>query len=185
MKNKVFAIMMVMAVASCMIGCGESTSAVKEEATEVTQEAETPSDGEEHEETAETSEEAQEAGTEASAEKPVSDNPLMNADVRVFDVLNGVGTAKIGERACVVISPDELESLTPEQIYEFATEVVDGSGYNWFSIMTGTGEGLQFAGSNIAAITYGNLDEEGCITEDLGTWVMREGSYEFTAAEDY
>ena len=36
-------------------------------------------------------------------------------------------------------------------------KAASGSGYNWYSIMTDTGEGLQFARYNVAAITSGML----------------------------
>lgn len=128
---------------------------------------------------------AAESSQEAAEETLESDNPLMNAEITVVDVFNGTGTNKLGERAYITISTEQFESLTPEQIHEFAMEKVEGSEYSWFSIMTDSGIGLQFVGSMTAVISYGTLDEDGRIKEDQGTWILRDGKYEFTSAEDY
>lgn len=117
-------------------------------------------------------------------EKPESDNPLMNADVQVGDVMNGTKTEKIGEWAEIRISKEVLKKVTQEQYAEFCESVVKDSGYNWFTIICEDGTGIQFAGSVHTVATYGNLDNEGCITETIGTIMMGiDGIYTYTEAE--
>lgn len=120
----------------------------------------------------------------SAAEKPENDNPLMNADVQVGDVMNGTKTEKIGEWAEIRISKEVLKNVTQEQYAEFCESVVKDSGYNWFTITCEDGTGIQFAGSVYTVATYGKLDNEGCITETTGT-IMSEsdGAYSYTEVE--
>lgn len=95
-------------------------------------------------------------------------NLLMEAEVQVHEVMNGAKTEVIGERAEVVFSKDVAKTLTKEQFVEFCYEVVDGSGYNWFTISFEDGTGIVFAGSNASNATYGEIDADGAILEGYG-----------------
>lgn len=124
------------------------------------------------------------AKTEPEEAKPESDNPLINAEIRIADVMNGAKTEKIGEWAEIQIRKETLKGITQEQFTEFCNEVVKDSGYNWFTISCEDGTGIQFAGSISYVSTYGNLDYEGCIAESIGTIVVQEdGRYSYTEAE--
>lgn len=126
----------------------------------------------------------QEAKTEPEEAKPESDNPLMNAEIQIGDVLNGTRSEKLGEWAGIHISKESLKEITQEQFSEFCNDIVKDSGYNWFTISCDDGTGIQFAGSISYAATYGNLDNEGCIAESIGTIVVQEdGRYSYTETE--
>ncbi len=127
---------------------------------------------------------SQEAKMEPEEAKPESDNPLMNIEIRIEDVVNGAKTEKIGEWAEIQIRKETLKGITQEQFIEFCNEVVKDSGYNWFTISCEDGTGIQFAGSISYVSTYGNLDNEGCIAESIGTITLQEdGTYSYTETE--
>ena len=126
----------------------------------------------------------QEAKTEPEEAKPENDNPLMNVEIRIADVMNGVKSEKIGEWAEIQIRKEILKGITQEQFAEFCNEVVKDSGYNWFTISCEDGTGIQFAGSIPYVSTYGNLDNEGCITETIGIIMLEaDGTYSYTKEE--
>ena len=126
----------------------------------------------------------QEAKTEPEEAKPESDNPLMNAKIQIADVMNGTKNEKLGEWAEIQISKEILEEITQEQFSEFCNDVVNESGYNWFTISCEDGTGIQFAGSIPYVSTYGSLDNEGCIAESMGTIMVQEdGKYIYTEVE--
>lgn len=120
---------------------------------------------------------------ETDAAEPENDNPLMKAELQVLDVSSGTGE-KIGEWAEITVQKEIIKGVTQEQYAEFCESVVKDSGYNWVTISCGDGTGIQFAGSISYAATYGNLDNEGCITETIGTIMIQEdGTYSYTPAE--
>lgn len=126
----------------------------------------------------------QEAKTEPEEAKPESDNPLMNAKIQIADVMNGTKNEKLGEWAEIKISKSVLEAITQEQFSEFCNDIVNESGYNWFTISCEDGTGIQFAGSIPYVSTYGSLDNEGCIAESMGTIMVQEdGKYIYTEVE--
>ena len=184
MKSRIIAILMTAVIFSTATQCGKSADAPASEATEAAQEAEQPVDGQETEQTEETQEEAQEAVTEAQDDGHVSDNPLLNAEKVVNDATNGSGQ-KIGEWESVLITAEILDAITPEQLYEFASTEVEGSGFNWITLMAADGRGIQFTGSMIQMATYGIVDDQGRIIEDQGTWKLSGNTYEFISAENY
>ena len=125
----------------------------------------------------------QEAKTEPEEAKQESDNPLMNAEIQIGDVLDGTKSEKLGEWAEIQISKETLKEITQEQFLEFCNDIVKDSGYNWFTISFEDRTGIQFAGSIPYVATYGNLDNEGCITESIGTIMVQEdGRYSYTEA---
>lgn len=103
-------------------------------------------------------------------------------EISVDDVMNGSKTEKIGEWAEVEIDKETAKSLTQEQFRDFCKNVIDGSGYNWFTISSNDGTGIQFAGSIIASPTYGKLDIEGCMEEVMGYIILNEDGYEYSPA---
>lgn len=126
----------------------------------------------------------QEAKTEPEEAKPESDNPLLNAEIQIGDVLDGTKSKKLGEWAEIQISKAVLEEITQEQFSEFCNDIVNESGYSWFTISCEDGTGIQFAGSIPYVSTYGSLDNEGCIAESMGTIMVQEdGKYIYTEVE--
>lgn len=126
----------------------------------------------------------QEAKTELEEAKTESDNPLMNAKIQIADVMNGTKSEKLGEWAEIQISKAVLEEITQEQFSEFCNDIVNESGYNWFTISCEDGTGIQFAGSIPYVSTYGSMDNEGCIAESMGTIMVQEdGKYIYTEVE--
>ena len=121
----------------------EETATAEEETEELETTTEEVAAEEPEEET--TQEETAEEETE-EAPQEVTGNPLLDAEVQVNDVMNGAGTEKIGEWAEVNISKEVLKTVTNDQFTEFCTNVVDNSGYNWFTIMCDDGTGIVFSG---------------------------------------
>ena len=179
MKKRAVAIMISLAMALSMTACGfsdgvqDGIDAAQSEEQETSEPEETPEETKEPEET-ETPE----------PEQDVSENPLMSAELKVDDVMNGSKTEKLGEYAVVTVPLETMKGVTMEQYDEFCDQVVRDSGYNWVTIDFGDGTGLQFAGSTPAIATYGTLDEEGCIVESAGSVMMTDGdTYEYTPNE--
>ena len=142
-----------------------------------TKEPETPA---EQELEAAADQESQEAAPEAAE----TGNPLLDAEVSVYDVMNGTKTEKLGEWAEIQVSKAILANVTQEQFSEFCNTRVKDSGYNWYSINCGDGTGIQFAGSRSSVATYGTIDNESCIIESSGTIMVQEdGTYSYTEAE--
>lgn len=128
----------------------------------------------------ETAESAAYETTEIESVPSESNNILLNAALSEADVLNGSKTEVIGQRAYITIRKDELTGITEEDFIEFVDSCVDGSGYNWVSIICEDGTGIQFAGSAKEIAEYGKLNEEGGIDELVGNIVLRSGTYEYT-----
>lgn len=107
---------------------------------------------------------------------------LIDCKVETQDVKSGSGET-IGQRAYVSVSKEVLTETTQEEFLKFAEDVVDNSGYNWFTIMCDDGTGIVFNGSNISIPAYGKLDDEGAIAETLGFIDMGpDGTYTYTPA---
>ena len=98
----------------------------------------------------------------------VHKNPLTQAKVKTAEVMNGSGTEKIGERAYIEISKEDLQNVTQEDFKEFADTVVKDSGYNWFTIVCNDGTGICFVGSMENVAEYGKIDNEGRTEEVIG-----------------
>lgn len=108
-------------------------------------------------------------------------NHLMDYDLTVKDVLNGSGDTVIGQYAYIRPSAKELEEMTAEHLREFAENRVEGSGYNWVSIIVTGGNGICFPGSDTSFAEYGKLDADGSLLESVGTWMRQsDGSYTYS-----
>lgn len=120
----------------------------------------------------------------ASEEAKDNTNPIMKHNINVADVKNGTGTEVIGKWASIEISKQELQESGKENFVSFVKSKVDGSGYNWFTLIFGDGTGLQFNESVISVGTYGEIDEDGCVTKSIGTILLKsDNSYEYSEAE--
>ena len=108
-------------------------------------------------------------------------NDLMDYDLTVKDVLNGSGDTVIGQCAYIRPSATELEEMTADHLREFAEKRVEGSGYNWVSIIVTGGNGICFPGSDTSIAIYGKLDQEGSVEESIGFWTRQnDGSYTYS-----
>lgn len=100
----------------------------------------------------------------------VPHNDLMDYELIVKDVMNGAGDTVIGQYAYIRPSEKELEEMTAEHLREFAEKRIEGSDYNWVSIIVTGGNGICFPGSDTTFAEYGKLDEDGSLLEGIGTW---------------
>ena len=108
-------------------------------------------------------------------------NDLMDYELTVKDVMNGSGDTVIGQRAYIRLGKDQLEEMTADHLREFAENRVEGSGYNWVSIIVTGGNGICFPGSDTSFAEYGKLDEDGSLLESVGTWMRQsDGSYTYS-----
>lgn len=96
-----------------------------------------------------------------------SDNLLMNASVSTAPVMNGAGTAKIGERATAWFDAAGLANISEAQFSEFVAARV--------------GTGIVFNGCGTIVADYGYLDDVGRVEESLGTVTLEESGYTYTA----
>lgn len=112
-----------------------------------------------------------------------SDNPLLRASFLTDDVLSGSGN-NIGTYGYIMVEKSALPDFHSEEFStyftEFANKRVRDSGYNWVSIIFEDGTGFCFTGANTIIADYGNVDDEGCITTQLGTSIISASSkFEF------
>ena len=108
-------------------------------------------------------------------------NDLMDYELTVKDVMNGTGDAVIGQCAYIRVSEKQLKEMTADHLREFAENRVEGSGYNWVSIITSSGNGICFTGSNTIIASYGKLGEDGILEDTVGAWTRQsDGSYTYS-----
>ena len=115
--------------------------------------------------------------------EPISDNPLIAAELLENFVLNGSGTDVIGKCAYIKISKSVLKSITEEEYAEFCEEVAGSVLYNWVSIICDDWTGIQFTGSQYTFATYGSINYMGEIIEDIGYIRQTETGFEYEACE--
>lgn len=115
---------------------------------------------------------------------PVIDNPLLAAEFVDDLVVNGSGTGALGYRGYIRISKEILKEVTVEEYYEFCKEhVKDSVKYLWVSIICDDGTGIQFEGTQYVIATYGKIDYEGVITEDVGYIRQKGNDFYYEGAE--
>lgn len=108
-------------------------------------------------------------------------NILLDFEPTVKDVMNGTGDTVIGQCAYIYITSDQLKEITSDNLKEFADKVVDGSGYNWVSIMTYNGTGICFTGSDINYAVYGELGNNGELVKSQGMLTRdSDGNYSYS-----
>lgn len=110
-----------------------------------------------------------------------SDNLLMNASVSTAPVMNGAGSAKIGERATAWFDAAGLANISEAQFSEFVAARVEGQSYSWFTLDLNDGTGIVFNGCGTIVADYGYLDDVGRVEESLGTVTLEESGYTYTA----
>lgn len=101
-------------------------------------------------------------------------NVLMATKVKTVDVMNGLGDTVLGQRAYVEISDKDFTSLTLDDFQEFANNVVKDSGYRYVTIISDSGKAIFFPGSDIHIIQYGNIGEDGLLSETLGDIILQD-----------
>lgn len=97
------------------------------------------------------------------------------AEVVEAPVMNGSKTEQIGIYATVDANGVEINE---ENLIKFYEEKVKDSGYNWVTLILEDGKGIQFAASSVA-FTYGEIDEEACITKGLGDGFIFDGTIDY------
>lgn len=123
--------------------------------------------------------------TIVATEEQKQANPIMKYTINEADVKNGTGTEVIGKWASIEISKKELKEYGQENFVEFVKSKVDGSGYNWFTIIFEDETGLQFSASVGYVGTYGEIDKEGCVTKSIGTILLNsDNTYDYTEIDD-
>lgn len=115
------------------------------------------------------------ASSAVSSQAPIT-NPFLLPEVEVQDVNNGVRTEKIGEWACIHMKKADAKAASEEDFSKFAETRVQGSDYKWWSIIFEDGTGIQFTGSHTYVSTYGQLDDEGCISQAMGDISLEKSS---------
>lgn len=103
---------------------------------------------------------------------------LDSAKMQTASVESGSGNT-IGERAYIEIPKIEFEAITPESLYKWADKNVKEKTYNWVTIISDDGQGIQFVGSDSRLATKGKIDSEGIVTEQLGMYLAEENTYEY------
>lgn len=122
--------------------------------------------------------------TEETAKEQQVSNPLMAYAINKADVKNGGGTETIGTWANIKINKGDFKNSGQENFMDFIDSKVEGSGYNWFTFVFEDGTGLQFNGSHKQIGVYGELDDEGRVTEVIGNIVLKSNdTYEYAVAE--
>ena len=113
---------------------------------------------------------------------PESDNPLLRSEFFTGDVLSGTGK-NVGTYGYTSIEkttlPDVGSDKFVEYLSEFADTKVQDSGYNWVSIIFDDDTGVCFTGSQTIIAEYGNVGDDGCITNLLGTYIKDTSGYEY------
>lgn len=112
------------------------------------------------------------APAESSTEETGRENPLFDAEVKVGDVMNGVGTAKIGEYAWIEMEKSVMLGLSQDEMLSYADDVISGfsGNYNWFAIAMDDGTGLVFHSPYV--VSYGELDVDKSLKKTIGTAVV-------------
>lgn len=113
--------------------------------------------------------------------EPEHQNVLLDYELTVDDVRNGTGDTVIGKCAYIYLTEKQFEEMTAEDLQQFAEKRVKDAEYNWVSICCTNGKGICFSGSDTSFATYGELDEDGSIKSEIGTWTRnKDGSYSYS-----
>ena len=112
---------------------------------------------------------------------------LYNAQISECPVMNGSKTERIGSYGRIIMSKDDMKSLTSEQAFTFAQDVICSfSGeYNWFTIKMNDGTGMVFSACGLA-FDYGVLGRDGLLEERLGSGFMNDDmdAFEYFTLEE-
>lgn len=91
-------------------------------------------------------------------------------------VMNGTKTEQVGTYAVAKSNGIEIDK---EILLDFYKNNVENSDYNWITIDLGNGKGIVFAGGTEFIFTYGEIDNEGCITKTLGSGTILNDEIEY------
>lgn len=113
-------------------------------------------------------------------DEPTSANPLMEASLNVQTPTADPSLAKGIKYAYITVTKSELISATQEQFAEFVSARIDGSGYNWVSIVCEDGTGICFTGSSKDYASYGPVDALGRVTTSDEMIIRKgDGTYQY------
>ena len=115
---------------------------------------------------------------------PISDNPLIAAELQEGFVMNGSKTDVIGMYAYIHIDKSTLRESTLDEYTEFCETTADSILYNWVSIICDDWTGIQFTASQYAIATYGKINYQGVITEDIGYIMQTDNGFEYQSLEE-
>lgn len=120
-------------------------------------------------------------------EKIMQDMDILYPEFKKYNVLTEHGLIVkdikkndlvVGKYAYVSVTKDQLSEITADNFKEFVSERVDGSGYNWVSIICNDDTGICFAGSSTLAASYGKVDSDGKVVEEISQIILKEdGTY--------
>lgn len=143
--------------------------------------------------------EPEEPSAPVESDPPNSENPLLggydslaekilyNAQISECPVMNGTKTERIGSYGRIIMSKDDMKSLTSEQVFSFAQDVICSfSGeYNWFTIKMNDGTGMVFSACGLS-FDYGVLGLDGLLEERLGSGFMNDdmNAFEYFTLEE-
>lgn len=112
---------------------------------------------------------------------------LYSAQISECPVMNGTKTERIGSYARIIMSKDDMKSLTPEQMFKFASDVIHPlqGEYNWFTIKMSDETGMIFYGCDFT-FDYGTVDRDGEIETVLGSGFINDDmtAYEYFTIEE-
>ncbi len=101
--------------------------------------------------------------------------------------MNGTKTERIGSYARIVMSKDDMKSLTPEQMFKFASDVIHPlqGEYNWFTIKMNDDTGMIFYGCDFT-FDYGIVDRYSELETVLGSGFINDDmtAYEYFTIEE-
>ncbi len=110
-------------------------------------------------------------------------NPLMDAQFQTQDVTDEAGETS-GQRGYVEISKNQLDTISSNQLKEFADEYVKNGQYEWVSITTPEGNGINFLGTDYKNAEYGILSHDGRTNTLQANITFENNSYKFHKLND-
>lgn len=136
-----------------------------------------------------TTTEAATVATESTDDEPLPrENPLYAADIKIGDVMSGIGNNKLGEYVWIEMPKVTMLSLSQEEMLSYSKDVISpkyGS-FNWFTIAMDDGTGLICHGCFYPTFSYGILDDDGTLLKTLGDVFLTDESigYEYFPREE-
>lgn len=95
-------------------------------------------------------------------------NVFLDVEIDYLPITNSTKTKVVGKRASISLTKDDARAATPEDFTEFARDVVDDSGFNWWTVIFDDGTGIVFNGSSILNPEYGKVARDGTVYEAYG-----------------
>lgn len=115
-------------------------------------------------------------------EKPLTGNPLLDADEHTGSVKSGTG-AFLGVYRYISIPKADFDSVSEEQYGEFCDYVMSLSdSTNWYTINFEDGTAILYAGCFAYSGILGHQDGEGSVSDAIGYITYENGHYEYEDA---